>query len=187
MNSTFFKKILNNTLILTYGFFEALASCIKSNNYLYNTLFTKIYNYILHDFIISKQIIYKYLIKCNNCDKSQEIDALNINLFDCENCDISIEKLSINNVNQLMEYCEKSLKTFKIIKKKENIKFNPTQAGFLADKICIAIDHAKIIQKELDNEKKANIFIINKDLKAYLDQYIITVMFKPPMVVKPKP
>jgi hypothetical protein len=98
-------------------------------------------------------------------------------IIKCSKCKIDISNY-VELFNEEWIIKPKSFKT-------SYITFTQEQSEYITNKIFIAIDATEIIQKVL-NENKVREFILHKDLQAYLDRLVLTIMFKPPMLKNPK-
>lgn len=161
----FIKFIQDNIQVIAFTFFEGMAYCVKNNNMYLNTLYSQINLAIKMSFMNSK---YSYTRKCPTC-------GLNVyNLYK----DLNSSK--INNIlntkivkldHKLYEYTTKSV-------------MNAAETAQIFIKIKIDQLNDKNIQEK---RNMLNGFKLNESLNTYLNRMVFDIVFKPPMVVAPKP
>jgi len=68
----------------------------------------------------------------------------------------------------------------------QRIKEDNKYLESIANQVLIAAEITEIVKKHLNKETGRNDFVLKEELLEYLNRVVITIAFKPPMVIKPK-
>ncbi len=154
----FLKK---NTDILAFNLFEAISTCIKLKNIYWSTLYSHIVLYVKKTFKNSKE---STIYKCNYCD-------------------IEIIKKEYNKLNKV------SLNMYIFFNKSTKV-IDQKLFEYTTNAIINAAEWNGVINRDkIEKNTKNNmsiIFKLNDEISAFLNRILINIMFKPPMILKPK-